>query len=153
MKFAAWMYVSSSDRNSVVTGYFLSQRLTYTRMAYKHSWSKKQFVEYDASVNVICHMTFARILTASFQRTSESPNTTSRAPAGIYVTTMTQKVWRHMYITTRMMSQYCSPDIATTRHFRRVRKIWKKTISFVMSVRLSARMEQMVSQWTDIDEI
>jgi len=32
-------------------------------------------------------------------------------------------------------------------------KLQKATISFVMSVRLSVRMEQLVSSWTDFHEI
>jgi hypothetical protein len=37
--------------------------------------------------------------------------------------------------------------------FKRVRKIGKATISFVMSVRLSVRIEQLDSHWTGFDEI
>ena len=37
--------------------------------------------------------------------------------------------------------------------FRRFAKLRKATISFVMSVRLSVRMEQLGSQWTDFDKI
>jgi hypothetical protein len=36
--------------------------------------------------------------------------------------------------------------------FRRVRKIAKSNISFVMFVCPSARMEQLASHWTDFDE-
>jgi len=35
----------------------------------------------------------------------------------------------------------------------RIRKIAKKTITFVMSVRLSARTEQLCSHWADIHKI
>ena len=37
--------------------------------------------------------------------------------------------------------------------FRRVRKIAKKTISFVMAVRPSVHMEQLGSHWKDLHEI
>jgi hypothetical protein len=36
--------------------------------------------------------------------------------------------------------------------FRRVRKISKGTFTFVMSVHLSVRMEQLGSHWTNFDE-
>jgi len=37
--------------------------------------------------------------------------------------------------------------------FKRVSKIAKATVSFVMSVRLSGGMEQLGSHWTDFREI
>jgi len=37
--------------------------------------------------------------------------------------------------------------------FRHVRKIAKWTVSFVVSVRQSVRMEQLGSHWTDFREI
>ena len=41
----------------------------------------------------------------------------------------------------------------TMANFKRVRKITKETISFVVSVRPSVRMEQLGSQWKDFYEI
>jgi hypothetical protein len=50
-------------------------------------------------------------------------------------------------------SERCSPLPAYMGIFRRYAKLRKAAVSFVMSVRLSVRMEDFGSHWTDYHEI
>jgi len=50
---------------------------------------------------------------------------------------------------------YCQNVVFKKKLFltRRARKLQKATVSFVMSIRLTVRMEQLGSHWTDFNKI